>query len=141
MPPTPRHHATRALTLTPINPHADAQPSRARQLPDLAESEILYVWQVPSGRLERVLRGADARPHLAALRSGQLAQAVSQLVPEVTPARELRSSSSKKMIDHVGPRHSSPRRQPHALASPRWVLKLNTFKLPRSSAFSTAASP
>ena len=42
---------------------------------------LLYVWQLSSGRLERVLRGAEAAPHLAAMARAPLCQTV----PETTP--------------------------------------------------------
>ena len=37
---------------------------------------LLYVWQLGSGRLERVLRGAEAAPHLAAMARAPLCQTV-----------------------------------------------------------------
>lgn len=74
-------------------------------LPGAVDS-TLYIWQVPSGRLERVLSGVDARPHLAAMARAPLCQSV----PDITPPRELRSSSSTRLLESVrlplgGPNH------------------------------------
>ncbi|KAL1506906.1 hypothetical protein AB1Y20_007770 [Prymnesium parvum] len=61
------------------------------------EDSALYIWQVPSGRLERVLRGADAAAHLLAMRAAPLAQSV----PDITSARELRAAAHKRVLEHV----------------------------------------
>ena len=58
---------------------------------------LLYVWQLSSGRLERVLRGAEAQPHLTAMSRAPLCQTV----PETTPPRELRSTASKRLLENV----------------------------------------
>ena len=58
---------------------------------------LLYVWQLSSGRLERVLRGAEAQPHLATMSRAPLCQTV----PETTPPRELRSTASKRLLENV----------------------------------------
>ena len=70
----------------------------------------VYVWQLPAGRIARVLSGAEARPHLQSMRASPLCQPV----PDATGLREYRiqshhASASKRLVENVrvslGPAH------------------------------------
>ena len=62
----------------------------------------VYVWQLPAGRIARVLYGAEARPHLAAMRTSPLCQQV----PDTTGLREYRmqshhASAAKRLVESL----------------------------------------
>ena len=62
----------------------------------------VYVWQLPTGRIARVLSGPEARPHLQAMKVSPLCQQV----PDATGLREYRmqshhASASKKLVENV----------------------------------------
>ena len=63
----------------------------------VAMGSTVYIWQLQAGRLARVLRGPEAQPHLEAMAHAPL----SQSVPELAISRELRSTSSKRVLENV----------------------------------------
>ena len=86
----------RGVTGAPFSRHA----STWTPLSDCGS--MLYVWQLPAGRLSRVLYGAEARSHLHSMRCSPL----SQHVPDVVSSREGRrmmqhASTSRRLVENV----------------------------------------
>ena len=79
-----------------VGPRPASQLGGAEPL-TLPSNSIVYVWQLPAGRLARVLRGPEVYAHLQTMAYAPL----SQRVPELTVSRQLRSTSVKRLLENV----------------------------------------
>ena len=89
--------AAAAAASSLASPSPTAAPTGALDL-----SSILYVWQLPTGRLARVLHGTEALPHLETCAASPLCQPI----PPATGPREFRvqthhAAAAKRLVELV----------------------------------------